>query len=546
MATMGLIGLVSFFCSYALLQVPMIQGIVFSSEGKPVSGARVLLLTPSREGMTVFATGQTGREGSFSLKNGTETGSTIVLAIHPQVGIGWAQIPARAPDEKVPVRLTPAGKLVGRIAPPLATELKIGSLYPVSLFGPQFGPLKLPADGLPPLTTRSDSSGRFFLCPYPGGCSGVIVAPQVGWQWLVADWSHVRLRLPPLGTVSGLVVRRDNGAPVPGAPVHLSPQQPAGEGDGPVLIVTKTDRRGRFSARMPIGKWFAWMVGSNLPYSVAPVPFKVDPNSSTSLVLKATRPGIVRGWVADQVARVALTLLNVCAKAKFNGSPLVVATGVRQPEGAYEIRVPEGHWTLEVAELGWESAAVEVEVKEGAVLEAPTLFAKRVPAVRLFCVKSDGSPTGALMADAFGNQRVIRAVGALSQVPQGKPHLTFFATPDKREWTTVLLPPGGSVRVQLQPGHRILGRVKDSEDRNVSGALVILLARPPGKAKPIPLDATFTDQRGEFSFCYPAALCARIQVLWEGSEALSDWFWSYQIKTAIEVRIKRRQAKGGG
>jgi hypothetical protein len=232
------------------------------------------------------------------------------------------------------------------------------------------------------------------------------------------------------------------------------------------------------------------------------------------VTIKAQRPGIVRGWVADAVTRFPLTRLFVCAQLVDRPS-VVSEVAQRLPEGAYELRLPDGVWRLQVADAGWQSEPVTMEVAEGAVVEAPFIFARPFPTVRVAVADEHGKPVKAWLADSLGNMGETDERGeATWTIPPDRPVRLIAATPDLTLWASATVTANQSeVRLRLRSGKAVKGRVVTKDGKPVANALVGLWVRWQEGETPICLRTQRTSSAGTFHFLAPAGGIGEVRLI---------------------------------
>ncbi len=436
-----------------------------------------------------------------------------LLAYLPGVGIGWRVVPLDTSRECT-LQLFPAAALWGRLDGVRKVALTIRQLRPLAAF-PPVPPLRLESTSLDFFHTSTDERGAFLFPFLPDLCEAVIEVRALPFQFSALVGREVSVVIPPAGKLVGAVVGED-GKPKGKVPVQLVPVQVQVPEGGQILPLTlTTDEAGCFQALLPSGEWMVWLPGSGEAEWVSePQCIFVPPNKTVLLSLTAQRPGIVRGWVADGKTRFPLPRL--CVRAQWLAPtsnpffPVVTEVAQQLPEGAYEVHLPKGFWQLFVADEGWQSEPVVVEVAEGAVIEAPAIFAHPAPKVRLTVMDEKGHPAKAFLADSTGRQGETDAAGVCEwQLPSSHPVLLVAAAPDFRSWAVVDLT-NVPKTLTLRQGERVSGLVVDADGKPVEAALVQVWLMSEKEQSLLCLWAGRSDKEGRFTFFVPQG--QRLQV----------------------------------
>ncbi|MFA0758565.1 MAG: hypothetical protein PVTTEEND_002021 [Candidatus Fervidibacter sp.] len=486
-----------------------VSGMVVRPDGTPASFARLVLVAepPFGKGEAIWQEGRCDEGGRFQwrLPYPSEL-PAVVIAHQSGVGIGWKRVRLTTSTECV-VPLLPSVSLTGRLRGGDEATLFVRQLRPIGLFNPHRLPLRL--DQFVPdfLQTRTETDGRFAFADLPDGFMAVVETSSLPCRFEVPTTDGTDIALPPTGILSGFVLRPD-GKPLAHADLHGSPEMAEAHFSGtlsPIPFVTRTDADGRFRIAVPAGRWTVWLAGRgdaewvSVPQSVA-----VKAGEIVKVTIKAQRPGIVRGWVADAFTRFPLTRLFV--RAQLVDRPWVVSeVAQRLPEGAYELRLPDGVWRLQVADERWQSEPVTIEVAEGAVVEAPFLFARPFPTVRVAVTDENGKPVRAWLADSLGDTGETDERGeATWTIPPDRPVRLIAATPDLTLWASATVTANQSeVRLRLRSGKAVKGRVMTKDKKPVANALVGLWVRWQEGETPICLQTQRTSPDGTFQFLAP-------------------------------------------
>jgi RNA polymerase sigma factor (sigma-70 family) len=250
-----------------------ITGRVLGTDGKPVAGARVAVV--SRQGLR-FSTwekpvydhtelvGKTtsAADGSFRLTVPQPPPTTWrgmrVLAQLPDRGIGWATVDPDATRADAEVRLLPEGRIAGRVV-----DLQGGPVAGLKIHanrltkkGPGWDTLPLPHGDA---TATTDEQGRFAF-------RGLGRALKVGLEiddlrfapkelWVDTDdpkAENLLLGLAPGQVVEGRVVCEDTGKPMANARMEAGSYSRSEEGytTGGGTVDGQADAQGRFRIRL--------------------------------------------------------------------------------------------------------------------------------------------------------------------------------------------------------------------------------------------------------------------------------------------------------
>jgi hypothetical protein len=496
-----------------------VAGTVVRPDGTPASFARIVLVAepPFGKGEAIWQEGRCDERGRFQLRLPYPSELPAVVIAHQSgVGIGWQRVRLTTSTEGV-VPLLPSVSLTGRLRDGGEATLFVRQLRPIGLFNPHRLPLRL--DRFVPdfLQTRTEADGRFAFADLPDGFTAVVETSSLPCRFEVPVADGADIALPPTGILSGFVLRPD-GAPLARADLHGFPEMAEAhlsESLSPIPFVTRTDADGRFRIAVPAGRWTVWLAGrGDAEWVSVPQSVVVKAGEVVKVTIKAQRPGIVRGWVADAVTRFPLTRLFVCAQLVDRPS-VVSEVAQRLPEGAYELRLPDGVWRLQVADAGWQSEPVTMEVAEGAVVEAPFIFARPFPTVRVAVADEHGKPVRAWLADSLGNMGETDERGeATWTIPPDRPVRLIAATPDLTLWASATVTANQSeVRLRLRSGKAVKGRVVTKDGKPVANALVGLWVRWQEGETPICLRTQRTSSAGAFHFLAPAGGIGEVRLI---------------------------------
>lgn len=501
-----------------------VTGTVVRPDGKPVPFTRIVLIAepPFGKGQAIWQEGQCDEGGRFRFLFPYPSDLPAFLLAHrPNLGIGWQKVALMASVECV-VKLLPSVSLTGRLRGGGGMTLFIRQLRPIGLFNAPRLPLRL--ERLVPdfLQTRTDADGRFAFADLPDGFMAVVETSSLPCRFETPVADGTDIALPPTGVLSGFVVRPD-GAPLAHADLRGFPEVTKAhlsETLSPIPFVTRTDAFGRFRIIVPEGRWTVWLAGSgdaewvSVPQSVA-----VKAGEVVKVTIKAQRPGIVRGWVADALTRFPLTRLFV--RAQLVDRPSVVSeVAQRLPEGAYELRLPDGVWRLQVADEGWQSEPVTMEVAEGAVVEAPFIFARPFPTVRVTVTDKQDKPVKAWLADSLGNMGETDESGEADwTISPDRSVRLIAATPDLTLWASATVRANQTqLLLRLRPGKTVKGWVMTKDKKPVANALIGLWIRWQEDEAPICLQTQRTSSDGTFQFLAPVKGVSQVRLL--GSDGI--------------------------
>ncbi len=511
---------------FANIEPVLVWGKVVSPNGSPVAFAQVFLVAepPFGKGETLRLQTPSDGEGQFRFQLQHPVGrSAFIIARKSGFGLGWTKVSLAAPVQCT-VRLNLPARLSGTLQPPEpGKKLMVRGLRPMGVFDDPSPPLMLDA-ALDFLQSQTDKNGGFSFSGLPEGYVAVLELSGPPCRFEVPVEEGLQLRLTPTGTIVGKAIKRDSRVPLPDAKVELLPADAAQNlqflSAVPTAARVTAGSDGQFRLVVPEGEWVVWLpAGGDAEWVSEPQVVAVKRGSTVSVVVQGGRPGIVRGWVADATTRFPLTQLFV--RAQLMKRPFVSSEVDRQlPEGAYELRLPEGVWRLRVADEGWQSEPVTVEVAEGAVVEAPFIFVRPFPTVRVTVTDEKGKPVKAWLADDRGNiGRTDEQGKAIWSVPPDRP-IRLVATTDLKSWASALVTAGQrEVRLQLLPGKVIWGKVTTKDGKPVAQARVGLWVMwREGKAFPC-LQTQRTQADGTFRFFAPADSIGRVRLVGKGS----DW-----------------------
>ncbi len=513
---------------FALANEPVkLLGKVLRPDGKPADFASVALVAehPLGVGEIVFRETSCDEKGQFQLQIPSPSDLPAFVIAHKRgFGIGWTKVSLKS-HSVCTIKLNRPAVLAGTVKFSSGQKVvSIKGLRPIGLFDAPLIPLRFKSVVPEFLRTQASDEGRFVFSDLPEGCIAVVEFNEPPCQFEVPVAEGLEIGLPPTSVIEGQVLKRSDKKPLPNVeivflPVNLEPKIIA----RPLSVRTVTDDNGQFRASVPVGKW-EWLVwlsaksngDEGAGWVISPFPRKVpilSEGETVNITIEAQRPNIVRGWVADAQTRFPLPRLFVEARfATFRllcGVPLApefFTIAEQLPEGAYELRLPDGFWVLKVADEGWQSEGVFVEVFGGSVIEAPTIFARPFPTVRVSVTDEEGKPIKGIVADETGKVGETDEEGfAIWQIPPNHPVRLIATSLDRKSWATrVVTAEQEEVRLRLQAGTRVKGVVVNPSGQPIEGALVSVWAVWDGMAETLCLLSQKTGEDGQFEFTVPS------------------------------------------
>lgn len=527
-----------------------VTGTVWRWDGIPASLAQVVLVAepPFGVGELLWQETQCDEGGRFRLSLPYPTDRmAFVIARHTDGGLGWQRVTlTRSTSCRIVLHRTVP--LTGQVSGMPNAHLFVRQLKPLGVFDGDRVPLHLARFTPPFLQAHTDATGRFAFAALPDGFIAEVELATLPVRFTALVGDTAQWCLPPMGIVAGTVQTAD-GAPLPNALVHCVPVDPLPPDSGfrPVATAVTTDVQGNFRVAAPAGKWLIWLPArGDAEWVSAPQIVSVPANTTVAVTLKAQRAGIVRGWVADAQTRFPLPRLFVHAQLLYPiprptpRIPVLSEVARQLPEGAYELRLPNGIWLLKVADDGWQSEPVTVEVAEGAVLEAPFIFARPFPTVHVTVVDQRGQPTQALIADGDGDTIATDANGtAHRQIPPGRPVRLIAVSADKRAWATeVVTGTATALQLPLRTGVAINGTVVGAAARPLPNTLVSLWAKWQTDDRPLCLLSQRSDAHGRFAFFAPADAFVQVRAYTGNAHGQTAWQAAPSLaQTGVVVRV---------
>ncbi len=487
-----------------------LTGTVVLPDDTPVASAQVVLIaeTPFGIGQDLVLTTTTNQQGQFRFTLPfPQDRSAVLIAFHTQ-WLGWSMVSLAQPGE-CRLSLLRSRPFRGTLRGGAHRTLRLRSLQPIGVMDTLLPNLRLARLCPEFLQATTEEVGQFSFPAVPENFFATVEVDKPLCAFEVVTGEEVIVPLPPTGFVAGRV-SQPNGAPLPGATVQLLPLDSfVGSNVRPLPLTVVTDEKGHFYAEVVAGDWLVWLPASGKAVWVSqPQHIKVTEGSTVRLTVTAQRPAMVRGWVADAQTRFPLPQRFVRARLLTPAAGfLLTEVAQPQPEGAYELRLPTGLWELFVADEGWQSEPVQVETAEGAVLEAPAIFA-RLPLVPVRVQDSQGQGRFALLADTCSRRGVTDSQGQAQWLLSSHAGWLLASTPDGQNWAMVTLPPAplpanpSPLTLVLQHSVPVRGQVVNREGQPQAGVLVSLWwASETGHA--LCLRTTRTDGNGFFQLSAP-------------------------------------------
>lgn len=467
--------------AFAAANGTVLSGQVLDAAGTPVASARVFLergisgtlreTQTSADGKFTFQEVVPGPAGVFAVANGF-----AFMGRHLNVGFN-EEIPP------VEIRLrqpaTIGGQVTAKKGGPVAgariTRVALLEAEKVSI------PLtKLQAFGYP--EPKTDANGRFIIEHLPeGGQVALKIGhpdfAQEGVERVAVGDANVRITLSPGVLTEGTVVQRQRQVALAGAEVLIQNAQPPHDS-----IVTTTDSRGRFVARLKPGKYLcqASSSGFRTPGWVSIEVPEGAPMGSVELPVAAT--GFVRGVLKDAVtekpiagARISLETQGRPAAATRTGATGEFRIEAAAGENVIRLEAAPGYFPPEVNTIG-----VAVAESQEAVL--PALWLAPLPEFEVEVLDEHLAPApgvavrllrpyqfGVFVTDSTGRVRI-----KVSVVPPGGRLIGVAEHPSQALGAVFALTRKDTqgARVQLLPLSHVHGRVVNAENRGLEGAIV--------------------------------------------------------------------------
>jgi RNA polymerase sigma factor (sigma-70 family) len=269
-----------------------VSGRVLDPQGKPVSGATVMVQTRLRqsgdfagtgiEGLTPVVIGHGGADGSGRFRlDSLRTSSWrndefMAVALAPGYGVGWAEPDPDAEQPSAEIKLSPEQVIQGRLfdlqgRPARGVKVSVSRILRsgtnTDLMGRRFeGPVYWWArvNDLPawPEPTTSDADGRFIVRGVGRGFQTALtlIDPRFATQMVdvetdsSTDVKTVTMALRPAQIITGRVIYADTGKPVPHAALGVTSWAEGQRGGRPTRF--ETDDDGRFRANPSPGDKF--------------------------------------------------------------------------------------------------------------------------------------------------------------------------------------------------------------------------------------------------------------------------------------------------
>jgi beta-lactamase regulating signal transducer with metallopeptidase domain len=362
-----------------------VAGRVLDPDGRPVSGARVVILgrrilaaltARSDDQHHVLGRAESDALGRFRLDVPRTSSLTYyelhALASRPGFGLGWSKMNRDAEGPSADVRLKPEQLIEGRLVdlqgvPAAGVTIRAANMGVAKQGGGRYDGINLAKRPLPgledvwPGPSVSDAEGRFRLSGIGRSMQfGLKVEdPRFARQSLGAATDdkevpkRITLALQPAMHIAGQITRGDTGAPLADALVVV--------GSGQKSWVTtsdefRTDARGRYDANPPSGKYVEVTVYPPIgsPYLIFQRNFESDDGAAQREIDVAVPRGVLlTGRITERGTGKPLAGASVFyengqsnvveGKGTIPGWMSAISSG---PDGRYAIAVASGKGQL--------------------------------------------------------------------------------------------------------------------------------------------------------------------------------------------------------
>jgi protocatechuate 3,4-dioxygenase beta subunit len=530
------------------------SGWVVDGNGKPIVGARVYLSEWASRTFSVpslfdfkgvMAEAATGPSGQFSLKDAkVHPGAWAWDIVVAAPGHGLVFKPALLEDDNTGSTfvLGPEATVFGRLVDQQGRPVK-GARVDLYCVAEIHDPV-LPSRWAPGVLylalsqlgfhTKTDDKGEFRLRGMPRDSRLTLLISHDDFQRELVYVATTKQRLPDLfdtagghvrrcservyparfthtlnpgHRVHGMVVREDDGEPVPGAQISMRPSNPSTSGSyGSEAFVTKADKNGRFVVGgLHPGHYSAQVSPPtdkrDEAYAAAHTCVEAEILASrpeSEIVVRLPKAGLVLGKVVDAKSGVGLRDIAIgcvpetgrqAQTERIAWDRVAVRTA---DDGAFSLTLPPGQWALSIAEPvpGYATSAARgkgLAVQTVKVTAAHTVggvvFSLSPGSVIMGrVVGPDSSPLEGVRVDKLWEETeqprtVSNAAGEFILTGDFPSALRFI---DYRRRLGALVreeqlrDERGNVRVMLSPLGRVEGGVVDENHNPVAGALVQL------------------------------------------------------------------------
>ncbi|MBI2422838.1 MAG: carboxypeptidase regulatory-like domain-containing protein [Candidatus Hydrogenedentes bacterium] len=487
-----------------------VNGAVNDAQGRPVAGAQVFMESGIQAALVQT---ETSASGQFHFDD-VEIGGIGFFAIAPGLAFGGAHRNITVADTPAPIEIALyppasltvevgdhkgkpiAGATVSRVG--IKTADKVG--IPLSKLEP-YG-ISMPVSG---------EDGRLVIgnLPAQGSVDIKLGHPEYAQEGIVdvpVSSGSYKASLYPGVRVDGQCLSRGKSIPVARASILIRNAQPPHD-----TAVTSTDNYGNFAIRLKPGVYLYQAAGVGLRspgWEELTVTGEL-PQPKATLVVAGV--GEIRGEVRDAVSSEPIEGARLVLRS-FGNTAGVVRTG---PTGEYRFTAAEGpnQIRLELAPGYYppQSQTMEVTVQQGESAEAPGLWLRPLPSLRLTVVEEDGAPVpGALVSLLRPEQ-----FGWYATNDQGTAELHVQNYPaDDSVYGSVQSRDGqrGAIfrqqvsatepaRVQLLPWASVSGTVRNTRSKAVQGAVVGAVY--PGEENDAPLLLWRVLSKSDGTFSWP-------------------------------------------
>lgn len=467
--------------AFAAADGTVLSGQVLDPAGAPVAAARVFL-EPGISG--ALRETQTGADGRFTFQD-VAPGPAGIFAVADGFGFMGRHLNVGF-NESIPlieIRLRPSATISGQVTAQKGGPVSGVRITRVALLEAE--KVSIPFTKLQPFgfpEPKTGENGRFTIERLPEGGQVALKAghpdfAQEGVERVAVGDANVRITLSPGTLTEGRVVQRQRQLALANAEVLIQNAQPPHDS-----IITSTDSRGRFVARLKPGKYLcqASSSGFRTPGWVSIEVPEGAPMGSIELPVAAT--GFIRGVLKDAIsekpiagARVSLETQGRPAAATRTGATGEFRVEAAAGDNIIRLEAAPGYFPPEVNTIG-------VAVAEGQEAVLPAFWLAPLPEFEVEVLGEDLAPVpgvavrllrpyqfGVFVTDSAGRVRI-----KVSVVPPGGRLIGIAEHPAQALGAVFALTrkEAQGARVQLLSLSRVHGRVANAENRGLAGAIV--------------------------------------------------------------------------